>query len=45
LAPAGHDVPFAAGVWRHAPSPLQVSTVQGLPSSHLLAVQHSAPAF
>ncbi len=41
----GHDVPLAAAVWVHVPSPLHVSTVQGLPSSHDDAVQHSPPAF
>src|SRR5580704_2480097 len=37
-------VPFAAGVWLHVPSPLHESTVQGLPSSHVDAEQHSPPA-
>jgi hypothetical protein len=36
-----HVVPFVAGVWLHVPSPLHESTVQGLPSSHFAAEQHS----
>ena len=38
-------VPFVAAAWLHVPSPLHESTVQGLPSSHDAAVQHSLPAF
>jgi hypothetical protein len=37
-------VPFADAVWLHVPSPLHESTVQGLPSSHVDAEQHSPPA-
>jgi hypothetical protein len=37
--------PLAAGVWLHVPSPLQESTVHGLPSSHVVAEQHSPLAF
>lgn len=39
-----HVAPFAAATCLHVPSPLHESTVQGLPSSHVAAVQHSPPA-
>ena len=43
LVPA-HVVPLVAGAWLHVPSPLHESTVHGLPSSHVVAVQQLLPA-
>lgn len=40
-----HAVPLVAGVWLHVPSPLHESTVQGLPSLHVVGVQQELPAF